>query len=122
MATSEIENCRKVVLVVDDEPLLLMNAVEMFEDMGFEVLEADRGDAALAILEQRPDVSLLFTDCRMPGMTGPELAELATRLRPELRVVLVSGYVHVRPAGWPLIPKPYQAADLERVVSATLPT
>lgn len=111
---------RKVVLVVDDEPLVRMNAVDMFDDMGFEVLEADGGRAALAILDERPDVSLLFTDCRMPGMTGPELAEEAARRRPALRIVLVSGYVNVKPEGWPLLAKPYQTADLERVVGASL--
>ena len=68
---------RKVVLVVDDEALVRMMAVDLFEDLGFEVLDAHGGDAALAVLEARPDVSLLFTDCRMPGMTGPELAAIA---------------------------------------------
>jgi CheY-like chemotaxis protein len=106
---------RKVVLVVDDEPLVRINAVDMFEDMGLEVLEAGSGAAALAILEARPDVSLLFTDCRMPGMTGPELAATASQRWPALRIVLVSGYVTVKPMEWPLIPKPYDAKTLERI-------
>lgn len=106
---------RKVVLVVDDEPLVRMNAVDMFEDMGLEVLEAAGGAAALSILEARPDVSLLFTDCRMPGMTGPELAATASQRWPDLRIVLVSGYVNVKPTEWPLIPKPYDAKTLERI-------
>lgn len=108
---------RKVVLVVDDEALVRMNAVDMFEDMGFEVLEAGNGTAALAILEARPDVSLLFSDCRMPGMTGPELAEIASERWPLLRIVLVSGYVNVKPTAWPLIPKPYDSATIERIAS-----
>lgn len=106
---------RKVVLVVDDEALVRMNAVDMFEDMGFEVLEAGGGAAALAILEDRDDVSLLFSDCRMPGMTGPELAAIASERWPELRIVLVSGYVNVKPTSWPLIPKPYDSKTLEKI-------
>ena len=108
---------RKVVLVVDDEPLVRMNAVDMFEDMGFEVIEAGSGAAALSILEVRSDVALLFTDCRMPGMTGPELAATASQRWPDLRIVLVSGYVNVVPTQWPLIPKPYDAKALERIAA-----
>lgn len=106
---------RKVVLVVDDEALVRMNAVDMFEDMGFEVLEADRAESALAILEARPDVSLLFSDCRMPGMSGPELARVVSQRWPGVRIVLVSGYVNVPSLDWPLVPKPYDARALERV-------
>ena len=111
---------RRTVLVVDDEPLVRMNAVDMFEELGFEVLDAANAAAALAILEARPDVSLLFTDCRMPGMSGPELAEVAAARWPGLRIVLVSGYVNVKPEGWPLLGKPYRTVDLERMVGADL--
>lgn len=108
---------QRVVLVVDDEPLVRMNAVDMFEDLGFEVLEAGSGAAALKILEARPDVALLFSDCRMPGMSGPELAEEAARRWPNLRIVLVSGYVNVKPLGWPLISKPYDTKAIEKVAA-----
>lgn len=107
---------RGVVLVVDDEVLVRMNAVDMFEDLGFEVLEAGSGPEALAKLEERPDISLLFSDCRMPGMTGPELAEIAARLRPSLRIVLVSGYIGIGLGGWTYLAKPYDLSALERVV------
>ena len=110
---------QKVVLVVDDEPLVRMNAVDMFEDMGFEVLEASDGLAALRVLESRPDVSLLLSDCRMPGMTGPELAGVAAERWPDLRIVLVSGYVNIKPNAWPLLPKPYDANALQKVVAET---
>lgn len=107
---------RKVVLVVDDEALVRMMAVDLFEEMGFEVLEAASGGEALQVLEHRPDVALLFSDCRMPGMTGPELAELAAERWPHLRIVLVTGYVNMNPTGWPLLWKPYDASAIERVV------
>ena len=107
---------RRVVLVVDDEVLVRMNAVDMFEDLGFEVLEAGNGQEALARLQEHADIDLLFSDCRMPGMTGPDLAEIAARLRPHLRIVLVSGYINVRPGGWSYLSKPYDLSALERVV------
>ncbi|WP_192845675.1 response regulator [Aureimonas sp. AU22] len=106
---------QKVVLVVDDEPLVRLNAVDMFEEMGFEVLEASDGTSALRVLEQRPDVALLFSDCRMPGISGPELARMAAERYPHVRIVLVSGYVNVQKLDWPLLPKPYDANSLRKV-------
>ena len=65
---------RLTVLVVDDEPLVRRLAVEILDDAGYEVLEASDGLEALAILRERPEVDLLFSDCRMPRIRGPELA------------------------------------------------
>ncbi|WAJ29475.1 response regulator [Antarcticirhabdus aurantiaca] len=110
-----------MVLVVDDEPLVRMYAADMFEDLGVEVLEARDGVEALEILERRPDVSLLFSDCRMPRMTGPELAEEASKRWPSLRIVLASGYTDVRPTRWPLIAKPYDAAILAGIAQGQPP-
>lgn len=109
---------KRAVLVVDDEPLVRMNAVYLFEDMGFEVLEASNGAEAIDVLEGRPDVTLLFSDCRMPVMTGPELAEVVAERWPQVRIVLVTGYVNVLPKNWPVLWKPYTARDLERVVAS----
>jgi two-component system, response regulator PdtaR len=63
------------VLVVEDEPLLRMMAVEVVEEAGFVALEAGNADEAVALLESRSDISLLFTDINMPGsMDGLKLA------------------------------------------------
>lgn len=110
----------KTVLVVDDEPLVRMNAVEMFEELGFEVVQAGDGFEAIAVLEARPDVGLLFSDCRMPGMSGPELADNAARRWPHLRVVLVSGFVNTRPEPWTFLNKPYDLGAIERLVREEL--
>ena len=107
---------RKVVLVVDDEAMVRMTAVDLFEEMGCEVIEAGGGAEALRLLEARPDVSLMFTDCRMPGMSGPELAEAAAKRWPRLRIVLVTGYYNMRSPGWPVVWKPYDARTIVRVV------
>ena len=65
----------KVVLVVEDEPLLLMLAGEIVEDAGFEPILAHKADEAILILESRDDISIVFTDVRMPGsMDGIRLA------------------------------------------------
>jgi CheY-like chemotaxis protein len=110
------------VLVVEDEALVRMNARDMFEDMGFEVLDAADGREALDVLESRSDIALVFSDCRMPRMTGPELAKTAARRWPSLRIVLVSAYHDTPVPDWPLISKPYDAGTLERVVRLSLAT
>jgi CheY-like chemotaxis protein len=107
---------RKVVLVVDDDPGVRALAVDLFEEIGCEVLEAPGGPEALAQLEERDDISLMFTDCRMPGMDGPTLAELATARWPALRIVLVTGYHNMQAPGWPVVWKPFDQRTLERVV------
>jgi CheY-like chemotaxis protein len=119
---SAVEPARKIVLVVEDEALVRMNARDMFEDMGFEVLDAADGREALDVLETRSDIALVFSDCRMPRMTGPELARTASRRWPTLRIVLVSAYHDMPKPEWPLISKPYDARTLERVVRLSLGT
>jgi CheY-like chemotaxis protein len=104
------------VLVVDDEEAVRLLAVDLFEELGCEVLNAGGGRQALELLEARPDISLMFTDCRMPGMSGPELADAASKRRPDLRIVLVTGYHNMEAPGFPMIWKPYDQRTLERVV------
>jgi CheY-like chemotaxis protein len=111
---------RQVVLVVEDEALVRMNARDMFEDMGFEVVDAADGKEALDLLEARSDIDLVFSDCRMPRMTGPELARTAARRWPSLRIVLASAYQDLPKPEWPLISKPYDAGTVERVVRLSL--
>lgn len=106
--------------MVDDDAMVRMLAVDLFEELGCEVLEAADGAEALAMLESRSDVSLMFTDCRMPGMSGPELAKIAAERWPHLRIVLVTGYQNMQSPGFPLVWKPFDQRTIERVVSATL--
>src|SRR5438874_12895680 len=83
-----------VVLVVEDELLLRMRAVDMVEDAGFTSVEAVDADEAVAILESRSDISLLFTDIQMPGsMDGLKLAHAVHRRWPSIKIILVSGQV-----------------------------
>lgn len=107
---------RKLVLVVDDEPMVRALAVDLFEELGCQVLEADSARAALTVLEARPEVDLMFTDCRMPGMSGPELAEIAAVRWSTLRIVLVTGYANMQASGWPIVWKPFDQRTLEQIV------
>ena len=106
------------VLVVEDVPQIRATAVQLFQELGCEVFDAYNGQSALKILEAHPEIQVLFADIRMPGMSGPELAQVARRLRPDLRIVLTSGYVSRDdvPAGIPFVPKPWRTGDLADVV------
>jgi two-component sensor histidine kinase/CheY-like chemotaxis protein len=82
------------VLVVEDEMVLRMKAVDIVEDAGFTAIEAVNADEALAILESRSDISLLFSDIQMPGsMDGLKLAHAVHDRWPSIKIILVSGQV-----------------------------
>ena len=82
------------VLVVEDEMLLRMRAVDIVEDAGFHPVEAVNADEAISILESRSDISLLFTDIQMPGsMDGLKLAHAVHDRWPSIKIILVSGQV-----------------------------
>jgi CheY-like chemotaxis protein len=81
-----------VVLVVEDEMLLRIRAVDMVEDAGFTSVEAVDADEAIAILESRADIALMFTDIQMPGsMDGLQLAQTVHKRWPPIKIILVSG-------------------------------
>src|SRR3954466_269201 len=106
------------VLVVEDMPQIRATAVQLFEELGCTVFDAYNGHGALQLLEARPEIQVLFADVRMPGMSGPELAQVARRLRPDLKVVLTSGYVSREEVSGdiPFVPNPWRTGDLVQVV------
>ena len=82
------------VLIVEDEMVLRMRAVDIVEDAGFHPVEAVNADEAMSILESRSDISLLFTDIQMPGsMDGLKLAHAVHDRWPSIKIILVSGQV-----------------------------
>src|SRR5690349_2270931 len=82
------------VLVVEDEMVLRMRAVDIVEDAGLTALQAVNADEALAILESRSDISVLFSDIQMPGsMDGLKLAHAVHDRWPSIKIILVSGQV-----------------------------
>ena len=80
------------VLVVEDVVLIRMTTVDMLEQLGFTAFEAGDGAEALAILASEPSISILLTDLGLPGMNGRQLVEEALRQRPDLKVIIASGY------------------------------
>ena len=112
------------ILVVDDDALVLLNTVDMLEDLGDTVTRAFSGAEALEILESDAPFDLMITDHGMPGMSGSELIEKARLLRPDLRIVLATGYAEL-PAGAPSVPrlsKPYTQAQLNASVIEVMKT
>jgi two-component system cell cycle sensor histidine kinase/response regulator CckA len=82
----------RTILFAEDEALLRASAARGLERLGYQVLQAGDGASALALLADSPDVSLLLSDIRMPVMDGIDLTRAARKLRPDLPVILVSGY------------------------------
>ena len=110
------------ILVVDDDPLIAMSAVNMLEDLGYTAIEADSAQCALGILEAGQAVDLMMTDQAMPGMTGVELAEIVRRKRPNMPVLLVTGYADL-PIGQSnlrRLSKPYHQAQLQAEIDRLL--
>jgi PAS domain S-box-containing protein len=106
-------------LVVDDQPDVLDIAVEVFRNLGYDVLSANNGKDALNILERTPDIDVLFSDVVMPELNGIELAKRARVLNPGLKILLASGYT--TPAlksenndieQFELISKPYRLSEI----------
>lgn len=116
-----------VVLVVEDDPLLRMNAVDMIEEAGFRAIEAPNADAAIQLLEDRRDIRLIFTDIDMPGsMDGLALAHAVANRWPPVRIVATSGHFKVSetdlPNGGRFIPKPYRQHQLIDMLATLSPS
>ena len=108
---------RPVVLVVEDEVLLRMDAAEVIQSAGFDVLEARSADEAISILEQRNDIRLIFTDINMPGsMDGVKLAHFVKNRWPPIKIIATSGHAKIDanelPEGSLFVPKPYAGAEV----------
>ena len=120
----------ETILVVEDNAEVREIAVSFLQELGYRVIEAANGRAALAILKSNPAVDLLFTDIVMPGaMSGVDLARRATKLRPGIRHLFVTGYAEEAAPGGKaqamageILAKPYRKDDLARAVRDALKT
>ena len=113
------------ILLVEDDALIAMSTAGLLEDLGHRVLEASRGAEALEILREQPEVDLMITDYSMPGMSGADVARAARALRPDLPILLATGFADL-PDGeemnLPRLRKPYMqhqlAAEIARLVGS----
>jgi CheY-like chemotaxis protein len=118
----------ETVLVLEDDDDVRTYSAEILRELGYRVLEAHDGPAALRVLDQQARVDLLFTDVVLPGgMTGAQVAAQARALRPKLRVLFTTGYArnaiihHGRlDKGVQLITKPFSFTDLAAKVRDVL--
>jgi two-component system, response regulator PdtaR len=106
-----------VILIVEDEFLIRMDAIDMIRSAGFEVVEAESADEAIDILERRVDIKVVFTDVQMPGsMDGLKLAAAIRGRWPPIRIVATSGLTKISqddlPSGSRFLPKPYSASQI----------
>jgi two-component system, response regulator PdtaR len=117
-----------VILVVEDHPLIRLNALELVRDAGFQGIGAANADEAIRILEARSDIRVVFTDVEMPGtMDGLKLAHYVRDRWPPVHLVVVSGEAILDESGLPantkFFPKPYNdntiVEELTRLLSST---
>ena len=105
------------VLVVEDELLSRIHAVNLIEDAGYDVIEASNADQAIKILEERKDIRIVFTDINMPGsMDGLKLSRAIRKRWPPIELILTSGHFMVSNGDLPergrFLPKPYADEQL----------
>jgi CheY-like chemotaxis protein len=114
---------RETVLVVDDEPAVLMLVSEVMEDMGYTTIEATDGPSGLKILQSDARIDLLITDVGLPGLNGRQMADAARVQRAGLKVLFITGYAdsavfshHHLEAGMQVLTKPFAMEELARRV------
>lgn len=118
----------KIILVVEDNKNVLKLTSAMVESLGYKVLQAETGRAAIEILEARADIDLLLTDVMLPGvLNGPELAKQAVAMHPNLKVLYNSGYAEhaimqsgLLDKGVNLISKPFRKQQLAEKIEEIL--
>ena len=108
------------VLIVDDDPMVAATTAAMLEDLGHSVLVVSSGALALNVVRSDTTIDLVVTDYAMPSMTGVELATQIRQVRPNLPIILATGYADLPNAddpGLPRLSKPYRREDLARMLT-----
>jgi CheY-like chemotaxis protein len=107
-------------LIVDDDPEVREIFAETLEVYGYTVSAAASGQEALDILGGSPDIQMMISDVRMPGMSGLELVERAVAAHPDLKVILISGYFLPQQVARRFLKKPFHIRDLVAAVAEEL--
>ena len=113
------------ILAVDDDALVLANTCAMLEDLGHSVIMAYSGEQALEQLDRTAAVDLVITDHAMPKMTGSDLAQRIKARRPDVPIILATGYAELPPiadVGLPRLSKPYRQDALAQAITNAVRT
>lgn len=116
----ETSSGKLTVLMVDDDALIAMSTVDLLEDLGHVVIEANSGLEALEIVESGRQIDLIITDYSMPKMNGSQLASAVRKIRPDLPILLATGYAELPPGAeldLPRISKPYTQDQLNQEIN-----
>jgi CheY-like chemotaxis protein len=111
------------IVVVDDDALVLMTTCSLLQDLGHQVFDAKSAGEALAIIEREQSVSLVITDYSMPEMDGVALARAITASRPDLPVIVATGYPTLPAAAdldGPRLVKPFRQDELARAIAVAV--
>jgi PAS domain S-box-containing protein len=111
------------ILTVDDDPLVALNTSSLLEELGHTVYSASSGSRALEILRREGHIDLVITDQAMPGMTGSELVSKIRAEKPDLPIILATGYAELPPGegqGIPRLAKPFRQGDLADAIARTI--
>ena len=121
------ETGRETILVVEDEPMVREMTCRNLAALGYTVLPAESGDAALRVVTQTPEIDLVLADVVMPGLSAKDLARRLAESDPDLPVLFMSGYLgdevvrrDLLNAGVPFLEKPFGPQELGRAVRALL--
>ena len=121
------EQEQTTVLVVDDEPEVRKLVAAMLTRKGYRSFSADTGENAIKIFRNNPNIALLLTDVVAPGMSGPMIADQVAAIKPDIKVLFMSGYDntqvvqrYVVEKGYSLLVKPFTMEQLEQKVQAVL--
>jgi len=105
------------LIVVDDDQDVRSLVADFLSDAGYWVLQAEGGARALVLITDDSSLRVMISDIRMPQMSGIELAEEAVRRRPNLRIILISGFTDRQPTQWPFLRKPFRMSKLGDLVA-----
>ncbi len=109
-----------MILLVDDDDDVRETSADMLGELGYQVIQASSGEQALEIIDRRPDLEVMVTDIRMPGMSGFELSERARDLRKTLKIILMSGYFTPQKVQRRFLQKPFRTHELDQAIQAEL--
>jgi DNA-binding NtrC family response regulator len=119
-------NDKRTILVVEDEALLRIVVVEILQEAGYAVLQAPDGASGCEIMKTGAPIDLLISDIKMPGMSGYDVARECLQMKPEMRVMLMTGYAqeplpdNMRNSGIEVIHKPFDFDEFVKKVQRKL--